>query len=931
MRAHRTLSVLAACLITLNAQALTPAEQKDILSKIESGQLQAAMIELKNTLRQSPKDRDARHLLAKVYFEKFDLASAEKELERAISLDLDKSAWMPLQAKILLKKREYDKILNLFTEKAIDEKDITLAWVGDVNLIKAQAMIAQGNTKQAQALIETIMVHHPENSDAWLSMAYAQILENSLEEAQATLTQMASRKSHKLNNKEDAQAQVLWASLYRLKEDLDSARIAYLDAINLDKDNVQARLGLTEVYLLLKDEANFIKQSNLLFQQAPNNSSAVYYHALSLFAQNKLGDVVPLLEKLVAHKPKQTSAKLLLGYSYYRQERFEMAARVLEEYIEMMPNHLGAKAVLASVMLKLNEPEKSIALLEPIVAQKPHYEWLSTLGYSYVLSGNLDKGIEHLERASALMPQDPAIKLELAASLIADQQTSKATKVLDELVATQEYVQADLLRMYVALRAGDTGTALKLANDLMEKDKDNPIFLNSLGLALQANDQIKEAEVAFKKAVDKAPGFLTAITNLSKIYMIEKKYDKAEATLEEAVKLKPESIEVLTLKSQLAELTGQPKLAYKWLQTAQFRNPETFAPVAAIVSYHLRNNDLDKAYEQAKEGLLKFPKNQQAKHLLGQIALQTNHYQEALRLFEDLYQSNPESIPVLQGLARSQMANNQAAKAQDILQTILKKEQSNIQALLMSADIALAQKHYDQVQLFAKRVMDAHPNKGIGYKLSADAALGQGDINHAVKLYQLAYSKQPSFLYLRSLFRSLKYAGELEKGWSLAENYLQQFEHDHQARQYLATEYLMDKNTSKAKEHYGKVVEHNKEDYVSLNNLAHIYLQESDLDKAEKLAAKAYELAPNIPEIADTYAWVLIQRKDAGKALHILSDAIKRQPDSAQLRYHRAVGLYEIGDTAQAKLELEKVLSSDQSFPDKESAKTLLKQIQRQG
>ena len=65
---------------------------------------------------------------------------------------------------------------------------------------------------------------------------------------------------------------------------------------------------------------------------------------------------------------------------------------------------------------------------------------------------------------------------------------------------------------------------------------DNPVAENSYGAALLNEGRIKEAELHMHKAVRLAPAFVTAITNLAKVYMEEGRYNEATANLYEDYK-----------------------------------------------------------------------------------------------------------------------------------------------------------------------------------------------------------------------------------------------------------------------------------------------------------------------------------------------------------------------------------------------------------
>jgi len=76
---------------------------------------------------------------------------------------------------------------------------------------------------------------------------------------------------------------------------------------------------------------------------------------------------------------------------------------------------------------------------------------------------------------------------------------------------------------------------------------------------------------------------------------------------------------------------------------------------------------------------------------------------------------------------------------------------------------------------------------------------------------------------------------------------------------------------------------------IALNNLAYaLAVRKGELREAVPLAERARALAPQSGVIADTLGWIYFISGDAGRALPLLSEAARLQPDSAEIREHLA-------------------------------------------
>ena len=214
----------------------------------------------------------------------------------------------------------------------------------------------------------------------------------------------------------------------------------------------------------------------------------------------------------------------------------------------------------------------------------------------------------------------------------------------------------------------------------------------------------------------------------------------------------------------------------------------------------------------------------------------------------------------------------------------------------------------------------------MGYIAEGDLLMQQKNPALAAKAYEhaLAISKnQPLMLKLHA---SLSQAGRGKEANSRLVQWLKENPDDVPLRMYLAEVYLVDGQTRAAIEQYQAILQQNPKYMPAMNNLATAYQQEKN-PLALEYAEKAYQMAPDNPAIMDTLGWILIEQGNTGRGLPLLQKAVSGAPEAGEIRYHFAAGLVKAGDNAKARKELETLLSSGKSFPSREKAGTLLKQI----
>lgn len=132
-----------------------------------------------------------------------------------------------------------------------------------------------------------------------------------------------------------------------------------------------------------------------------------------------------------------------------------------------------------------------------------------------------------------------------------------------------------------------------------------------------------------------------------------------------------------------------------------------------------------------------------------------------------------------------------------------------------------------------------------------------------------------------------------------------------------------------ARKCYEKALEVEPDDPIMSNNLAYFYAQENiELDKAEQLARYAISKQPKRAFILDTMGWVLYRQGKYAEAEKYLYEAVKRDPNIADCRYHLAVVYAARNKKENAKIELSKCLTLDPNYAD---ASILLKVLNQKG
>ena len=120
-----------------------------------------------------------------------------------------------------------------------------------------------------------------------------------------------------------------------------------------------------------------------------------------------------------------------------------------------------------------------------------------------------------------------------------------------------------------------------------------------------------------------------------------------------------------------------------------------------------------------------------------------------------------------------------------------------------------------------------------------------------------------------------------------------------------------------------------------LNTLGYILADKgssrSEFDEAVHLTRAAVEAVPNSAEILDSYGWALFKTGNLAGARRVLRQAADLKGSSGEIRYHLGVVYGQLGQIADARLELDRATVLRKDYKEAEEAKKHLRQPPGQG
>lgn len=228
--------------------------------------------------------------------------------------------------------------------------------------------------------------------------------------------------------------------------EIPSRRVVWQETFDLPDDKLMrlqedvARQVCTALQLKLSDE-----QQKLIAVDASRDPVAYEYYlrGIELYAQERLQEAIPLLEKSVALDKQYARAWDYLGSAYAVQASthfggqalIEKAQQAFAEAIRLNPQEPRPRLFQADLLIETNRVEQAVPILREVLAREPQHALAAwELGYACRYGGLLPESIQWGERALA---SDPSFKLTNAV-FISYLYTGQYQKFLDSLATVND-------------------------------------------------------------------------------------------------------------------------------------------------------------------------------------------------------------------------------------------------------------------------------------------------------------------------------------------------------------------------------------------------------------------------------------------------------------------------------------------------------------
>lgn len=264
-----------------------------------------------------------------------------------------------------------------------------------------------------------------------------------------------------------------------------------------------ALVAVGEYSRAIEEYEQAVKSGNCRDVPAVRFNLALAYYKMAEFSQ-----AAAELEEVLAARPDDLRAALLLGDCWMRQGEYDKIVRLLTPFEARYPDDMALTYLLGTALIRTGEVEKGSLLVDRILRKGDSAEAHLMLGTAYLMGGDITSAVEEFRKAVELNPNLPSVNGLFAKAL-------RDSGRLDEAIP---YFRKEL--------------------------EVNPFDYNAnlyLGVYLYNREQrYEEALEHFARALKVRPGDLAVRFQIALVYILQNRVDEALPIVEDIVKQVPD-------------------------------------------------------------------------------------------------------------------------------------------------------------------------------------------------------------------------------------------------------------------------------------------------------------------------------------------------------------------------------------------------------
>ncbi|HEY7336140.1 MAG TPA: tetratricopeptide repeat protein [Bryobacteraceae bacterium] len=583
-----------------------------------------------------------------------------------------------------------------YVSKAIDnyklalKADPTSSAIGDE---LSSFYIETGRAREAQSDAEDALKQNPNDLFALrlLAKVYTAQIQGPQNRVDQTMLRRAIDQYQKITSLDpkDINSWVMLGRLQGFASNSVESRTAYEKALALDPDSEDALTGLAQAY---SDEGDIQKAGDLLRQLASKHPSGRGLEALAEF--------------------------------YRTTRQWGLAADTLRQALTLNPpNADDLKRRMADFLLGAGRYSDALGVYQDLISEDPeNSQYYLRVSQIYRQQRDLNKAQQAADKARALDPMSPDIRLNDAFILQAEGKTPEAVQTIKDLLASTEKT---------SYTKGERATRGDLFNQLSAFYRDA--------------DQTELAVEALRQAADVNPDKSTEETlAIVETFADAHEYPKAQQELDAALKKSPDDRELRSRRAiLLAELgkTDQGVSESKKLISGKGgkEDREAYLTLASVYDKAKKFEEMGKALDQADKLSKTDDEKENIVFQRGAMYERMKKIDLAEQQFKKVLQMDPDSAGALNYLGYMLADRNlRLQEALDYITRAVDKDPENGAYVDSLGWVYFRLGRLQEAEDNLRRAVQKTPHDPTVHDHYAEALMRQGKVREAVAQWQQA-------------------------------------------------------------------------------------------------------------------------------------------------------------------------------------------------
>jgi tetratricopeptide (TPR) repeat protein len=337
--------------------------------------------------------------------------------------------------------------------------------------------------------------------------------------------------------------------------------------------------------------------------------------------------------------------------------------------------------------------------------------------------------------------------------------------------------------------------------------------------------------------------------------------------------------------AHLEQMRGDFQGAAADLQRAKALDPKSSSVFWAYGNLYFAQNDQKQAEEAFKMAAELSPPRSPRRLGYAQYKIRAGDLTAGKQLLQEITQKTPDYLPAWRWLAEIALAEKKYDECADMISRILTRDSLNYDALLLNGQLMLAKGEPDKAVVDFKKTVAAYPQAATAHYQLAVAYLTQKEVGQAVISLNQALSLAPNFAEATVLLAGIEMrTGDVGAAIASLKPLVEKRPQFVQAQVFLADAYRAQGNFESAIEIFRAMEKLAPKNPDASFLMGMTFLQEKKRDEARAAFGRAVELSPDYLAGVEQLVDMDITDKQYETALQRVQPLLDQNPKSAEAR-----------------------------------------------